>query len=149
MRFFILLLQQSKSLQWSQSQCYFGRISTQLSKCGQGYYLKLLKVWFVMQPCSLCNSIEVTEIPESKDVRHWKCATCGEIIVSGSLLPSLPKRFEILWLLSAYSRKRSKSGLPPADLHTGNIDAIIEQMHKLKPNSIVESQNRVINLINS
>lgn len=98
-----------------------------------------------MQPCSLCNSIEVTEIPESKDVRHWKCATCGEIIVSGSLLPSLPKRFEILWLLSAYSRKRSKSGLPPADLHTGNIDAIIEQMHKLKPNSIVESQNRVIN----
>lgn len=96
-----------------------------------------------MDPCPLCGSRNVVEVPERKHVRHWKCPTCGEVTASTTLLPSLPKRFEVLWLLSAYSRQCSKSGLA-VDIHTGNIETIIEQMQHRRPNSIVESQNRVI-----
>ncbi len=99
-----------------------------------------------MHPCALCDSKEIDEIPESRDVRHWKCKRCGEVIVVRTLLGKLPKHFFDLWLLSAYCRKRTREGLPPDDIHSNNFPIIIEKMKFSKPTNIIDAQNRIIQL---
>lgn len=97
-----------------------------------------------MHPCALCDSREIEEIPETSDVRHWKCKRCGEVIVVRSILSSLPKRYFDLWLLSAYCRKRTNSDLPPVEIHSNNLETIVEEMKSSKPANAIEAQNRII-----
>lgn len=93
--------------------------------------------------CHLCGSKQIEVIrTEYRDVRHWRCDRCGDVLVAYSTIVSLPKYKSDLWLLSAFCRKRTKLRLPPEMIHNNNIEKFIGQMSP--PANVSEAKNRII-----
>lgn len=93
--------------------------------------------------CLLCDSKEIESFDtRGVDATHWRCVKCGEVLMARTMIATLPKHEDKLWLLSAYCRKRTSADLPPQMIHENNIDDFVNQMKR--PSTVLEAKNRII-----
>jgi hypothetical protein len=98
-----------------------------------------------MENCTLCQSTNIKEIPDTRNVYHWECDVCGEIIITRTAFAGISKYSSKFWMLSSYCRKIEKSGNPPVMISTSNISEILDTI--MKPKSIIDAQNKFVKLL--
>lgn len=95
-----------------------------------------------MNKCLLCET-DGEDHEGNHDTRMCECKICGQVRVYHTLIPALKNKYKKqLWLLSAFCRKQTKSGLPATAISFANVDTIINSMKK--PASVTEAQHRLV-----
>lgn len=98
-----------------------------------------------MDSCLICDSPSIENLEERGTRVQFECPVCYDVIISSSVMGRISNMPDDRWLLSAYFRKLRDNPTPDDKIiTTGNLSQIVDEMKSLKPTTIIEAQNRVL-----